>query len=88
MNLPSHERAGSGRLPREHQTMKGVISFLDRAMSAIRSGMSAFGTWLKVRRIESVLSNSSDQHLAAIGIKRSEIRHHAEYLVGYEYDGL
>ena len=88
MNLPSLVRAGAGRLPREQQTMKGVISFPDRALSAIGSGMSAFSTRLKVGRMESVLSNLSDQQLAVIGIKRGEIKHHAEYLVGYEYDGL
>ena len=88
MNLLSLERAGSGRLPQEHGTMKAVISFLDRALSAIGSGMTAFGTRLKVGRMETVLSKLSDQQLAAIGINRGEIKHHAEYLVGYEYDGL
>jgi hypothetical protein len=88
LNLSSLERAGSGHFPQEHQTMKAVISYLDRTRSAIGSGISAFGTRLKVGRMESVLSNLSDRQLADIGIKRGEIKHHAEYLVGYEYDGL
>ncbi len=88
MNLSSFERAGYGWLPREHKKKKVVISFMDRAFSAIGYGMSAFGTRLKVGRNKSVLRNLSDQQLAVIGIKRSEIKHHAEYLVGYEYDGL
>ena len=88
MNLSNLERAGSGRLPQQHQTMKGVISVMDRALSAIESGMPAFGTKLKVRRMKSLLCNLSDQQLAVIGVKRSKIKQHAEYLVGYEYDGL
>lgn len=88
MNLPSFERAGSSRLPREHQTMKGVTLSLDRALLAIRFGMSAFGTRLKVARMESALNTLSDQQLSQIGITRDEIKPHAEYLVSYEYDGL
>jgi hypothetical protein len=88
MSLSSHERASSGHFPQEHQTVKAVIPFLDRVLSAVGSGISAFGARLKVGRMVSVLSNLSDRQLADIGIKRGEIKHHAEYLVGYKYDGL
>jgi hypothetical protein len=38
--------------------------------------------------MEAVLGNLSDEQLAQVGVKRSGIKRHAEYLVGYEYDGL
>ncbi len=88
MILSRFEQVASGQLPREHHTLKGAISFLVHSLSAIGSGMPVFGTSLKVRRMEAALGNLSDQQLAVIGIKRGEIKRHANYIVGYKYDGL
>ena len=88
MSLQSLKYEGWGQLPGGHQSMKGAISFLNRALAAIGSGMSAAGTSLKVARMASALSNLSDHQLAEIGIKRSDIMRRAEHLITSENDDL
>ena len=88
MSLPSLKYAGSGQFPSGHQTMKEAISFLNRALAALRSGLAAFGTSFKVARMASALSNLSDHQLAEIGVKRRDIMRHAEHLITSENDDL
>jgi hypothetical protein len=65
-----------------------VASSGSNGASKIRTGFSNFHTRLQIGRMEAVLGNLSDEQLAQVGVKRSGIKRHAEYLVGYEYDGL
>ena len=88
MSLPSLKYEGWGQPPGGHRSMNAVISYLNRALATIGSGMSAAGTSLKVARMASALNNLSDHQLAQIGITRSDIKRHAKSLVSYEYDGL
>ena len=57
-------------------------------LSKARSGLAAFVSHLQAARMESVLNKMSDKDLANIGITRSGIKRHAQFLVSYEYDGL
>ena len=88
MSLISLKYASWGQMPGGHQPMKGAISFLNRALAAIGSGLSAAGTSLKVARMASALGNLSDYQLAEIGIKRSDIMRRAEHLITSENGDL
>lgn len=88
MSMPSLKYSGSGQLPGGHQAMKAAISFLNRALAAVGSGVAAVGTSLKVARMASALSNLSDHQLAEIGVTRSDIMRHAEHLITSENDEL
>ena len=65
-----------------------VASYVSNGTSRIRTGFSNFHTRLQIGRMEAALGNLSDEQLAQVGVKRSGIKRHAEYLVGSEYDGL
>ena len=88
MSLPSPKYAGSGQQPGGHQSMIGVISFLNRALAVVGARMSTVGTSLKVARMASALSNLSDHQLAEIGVTRRYIMRHAEHLIASENDEL
>ena len=65
-----------------------IASFARNGASEIRTWFSNFHTNLQIGRMEVVLGNLSDEQLARIGLKRSDIKRHAEFLISYEYDGL
>lgn len=88
MSLPNLVHSGAGQLPGGHQATKGAGSFLNRALAALGSAMSAAFTNLKVAQMARSLSNLNDQQLTQIGITRRDIKRHAEHLITYEYDGL
>ena len=74
--------------PQLHYLTRLAASFVSSCALKIRTGFSNFHTRLQIGRMESVLGNLSDEQLAKVGVKRSGIKRHAEYLVGSEYDGL
>jgi uncharacterized protein YjiS (DUF1127 family) len=57
-------------------------------LSKLRSGLSAVLSHVQTAKMESVLNQMSDKELANIGITRSGIKRHAQFLLSYEYDGL
>jgi uncharacterized protein YjiS (DUF1127 family) len=57
-------------------------------LSKARSGLATLLTNVQTAKMESVLNQMSDKELAQIGITRSGIKRHAQFLLSYEYDGL
>ena len=74
--------------PQLRHLARQAASYVSNGAFKIRTGFSNFRTRLQIGRMETVLGNLSDEQLAQVGVKRSGIKRHAEYLVGYEYDGL
>lgn len=85
-NVSSINSANVG--PQLRHLARQAASYVSNGAFKIRTGFSNFHTSLQVGRMEAVLGNLSDEQLAQIGVKRSEIKRHAEYLIGHEYDGL
>jgi uncharacterized protein YjiS (DUF1127 family) len=57
-------------------------------LSTLGRGISKGLTQIQINRMQSVLNSMTDAQLAQVGIDRSQIRSHAEYLITYKYDGL
>ena len=61
---------------------------LRRLAAATRDTVAAAVKGIQIARMQSVLNAMSDEQLRQIGVTRDGIRRHAEFLIGYEYDGL
>ena len=85
-NVSSINSANVG--PQLRHLARQAASYVSNGAFKIRTGFSNFHTILQVGRMEAVLGNLSNEQLAQIGVKRSEIKRQAEYLIGHEYDGL
>ncbi|MEH6523758.1 hypothetical protein [Sulfitobacter sp.] len=85
-NLSTINTVSAG--PQFRHLARQAASSIRNGVSKIRARFSSFHTSLKIGRMEAVLGNLSDEQLAQVGVKRSGIKRHAEYLIGYEYDGL
>ena len=57
-------------------------------LTTLGKGLSKGLTKIQINRMQSVLNSMSDAQLAQVGIDRSQVKSHAEYLITYKYDGL
>jgi hypothetical protein len=88
MNQYSNTINASNHWQQLRQSLTQTASFFKGCSSKIQNGLSRFMANLQLGRMETVLSKMSDKQLEQAGIKRSDIKSHAKYLVEYEYDGL
>ncbi|CUH89142.1 hypothetical protein PH5382_03088 [Phaeobacter sp. CECT 5382] len=88
MKLNSSLVGGPMLWPHLLTILGGTVKMLARGFVSIRLAGARALTRMQVGRMQSVLQELSDAQLKQIGIDRSGIREHAEYLVNYEYDGL
>lgn len=96
MKLSSSPHHGAIHLPSMTHSVEAARSRFGRLASKLRKGTSTFVRQMQIARMQSVLYEMSDAQLAKIGLKRSDIRDRAEFLVNgttqvdtfKEYDGL
>lgn len=83
MALQTHHAGG-----RPGQVSGAIRRALRQSATAFGGTVAAAVKRIQIARMHSVLNAMSDEQLRQIGVTRDRIRRHAEFLVGYEYDGL
>jgi hypothetical protein len=72
----------------KNQTLDGIFKLITESKNTAKLYLSKSYTHFKINRLSSALDAMSDYQLDKIGLSRKDIRHHAEELINYEYDGL
>ena len=70
------------------QILGSVHTLITELGSVVKSRLSKSFMQFKINRLSSALSSMSDYQLDKAGLSRKDIKHHAETLIKYEYDGL
>ena len=70
------------------QILGSVFTLIAELGSVVKSRLSKSFMQFKINRLSSALSSMSDYQLDKAGLSRKDIKHHAETLIKYEYDGL
>lgn len=74
--------------PGRKPSLSAVTSTPKRFAAIVGKRISDGVTQLQISRMELVLLSMTDEQLRKVGVDRSDVKRHAEYLVTYKYDGL
>ncbi len=75
-------------LSHAQQILGSVLILIAELKNVVKSCLSKSFMQFKINRLSSALSSMSDYQLDKAGLSRKDIKHHAETLIKYEYDGL
>lgn len=70
------------------QKLNSVLTLIEKLGNVVKSRTSKSFMQFKINRLSSALYSMSDYQLDKVGLSRKDIKHHAESLIKYEYDGL